>query len=371
MKKIFNLLLVLCFLLVGLNHVNAQTADNRVQFIYINGSNSNDENAKEAYVKGFHSLHKQMKSVLENDEDIIGQFGKFSINDSEEILFWGFSSKQELDAIKNNLAEAKKHSPMIAQGVRSILAHCMHDAIWVQRESNMQKIINQLHKNVMNAYSKGDKVVLLGHSAGSFVTYEYMLHKLRGVNVDLFTGKHDKKYTCMDAFIESGLGYQLATDRLKKNPNDKQFQEAYAKLDKYTEIVCAPDNELVGVINFGSPLSLFYSSQISRSNDNSAAYQLYFLKYIQSNNIFFLTVNFADDPVGFPVSRNISKSDIEMEFDTVLDPNGTGFIYNYSNVRSPGMFATAHFAYWKHPKKFAKMVRDAYLKGYNNFYAVY
>jgi hypothetical protein len=58
-----------------------------------------------------------------------------------------------------------------------------------------------------------------------------------------------------------------------------------------------------------------------------------------------LTVNFADDPVGFSVSRNISKSDIEMEFNTTLSPDGKGFIYNYSKTRSTGMFATAHFAY--------------------------
>ncbi len=93
------------------NNVNAQENGQNIQFIYINGSNSNDEAAKEAYVKGFHTLHTQIKKVFENDEFITKNLldnGNLSINQNEEILFWGFNSKQELDVIKNNLAEAKK-----------------------------------------------------------------------------------------------------------------------------------------------------------------------------------------------------------------------------------------------------------------------
>ena len=374
MKKIFNLILVLCVLFVSVNSVNAVEDSKNVQFIYINGSNSNDEEAKAAYIKGFHTMHKQMKEVLENDEFVSKNLfndGKYTVNTNEEILFWGFNSKQELDVIKNNLSEAKKTSPIMAQTIRNILAQCMHDAIWVQRESNMQKIVNQLHKYVMNAYKRGEKVILFGHSAGSFVTYEYLLHKAKAVNLDMLLGKKDHKTTCADAFVQSGLGYQLANDRLKINTNQKEFNDAYNNIEKYTKQVCIPDDTVMGVVNFGSPLSLFYSSQISRSRDNSAAYQLSFIKYLQENDIFFLTVNFADDPIGFPVVRNISKEDIEMEFNTTLSDKGKGFVYNYSKIRSSGMFATAHFAYWKHAKRFAKTVRDAYKKGYINFYSLY
>ena len=139
----------------------------------------------------------------------------------------------------------------------------------------------------MAAHSKGQKVVLLRHSAGSFVTYEYMLHKLRVVNLDLLTGKNDHKCTCVDAFIQSGLGYHLVSDKLKLNPNEKEFAEAYKNIDKYTEYACTPDDTLIGVINFGSPLLLFSSSQISRLHGNFAAYKLYLLKYIQEHDIFF------------------------------------------------------------------------------------
>ena len=373
MKKVLNLF-ILILLLWGINCANAEQSTQNVQFIYINGSNSNDERAKEAYVKGFHSLHKEMKKEFETNEFILSHLlnnQKYSVNTEEDILFWGFSSKPELDIIKDNLEESKKSSPVVAHTIRSILAHCMHDAIWVQRENNMQKIIDQLNKRVITAHSKGEKVVLFGHSAGSFVTIDYMRHKLKGVNADVFTGKKENKYTCVDAFTTSGMGYKLASGRLIKNPNEKQFEEAYKNIDKYNELVCAPDDTVVGIVNFGSPFSLFYSSQISRTNDLTAAYQLYFLKYITEKNIFLLTVNFADDPVGFPVTTNVSKADVEMEYDTTFNPESRGFIYNYSKVRSTGMFATAHFGYWKHPKRFARTVREAYIKGYNNFYSVY
>ena len=102
MKKIFNLIAVFCMLFVCTS-VNAQESNQNIQFIYINGSNSNDESAKEAYVKGFHTLHKEIKKVFESDEFITKNLlnnGKYSINQNEEILFWGFNSKQELDVIK-------------------------------------------------------------------------------------------------------------------------------------------------------------------------------------------------------------------------------------------------------------------------------
>lgn len=373
MKKILLILIITLILFVraGVSYAQDNTD---VKFIYVNGSNSNDEIAKTAYINGFHSLHKELKKVFENDEFISKHMLKnnnYVIDENEEVLFWGYQSKKDLEDINDNLVASKKVSPIIVQHLRSFLAHCMHDAIWIQRDYNMKKVIDQMHKNVMQAYKHNQKIVLLGHSAGSFVTYEYLLHKAKAVNLNFLTGKDENKYTCLDAVIDSGIGYQLSNDKVIKNPNEKMFQEGYNNIDKYTECSCIPDKTVLGVINFGSPLSLFYSSQISRSRENSSAYQIHFLKYMQSNDMFFLTVNFADDPLGFPVGSNVSKNDVEMEFNIILDENGKGFIYNYSKIRSKTTFAFSHFAYWKRAKRFAKMVRDAYIKGYNNFYGIY
>ena len=80
MKKI--LTFSLCLLLFVTNCVNAETEKQNIQFIYINSSNSNDESAKEAYVKGFHTMHKQMKDIFEDDEFIYKNVlnnGKYSV----------------------------------------------------------------------------------------------------------------------------------------------------------------------------------------------------------------------------------------------------------------------------------------------------
>ena len=375
MKKILTILII-GFILSGisLSYAIESTNEKTIKFIYVNGSNSNDQKAKEAYMKGFHKLHKQMKAVFEKDEFITEHLLKnneYKIDADEDVMFWGFQSRQELDTINNNLAAAKRFSPSVSQHLRGFLAHCMHDAVWVQRNSNMQRIIDQLHKKVMKAEKDGQKVVLLGHSAGSFVTYEYLLHKLKAGKVDFLTGKKENKYTCLDAVLKSEMAFLSADDRLIKNPNEQKFQEGYNKLDEYTKCNCAADDTISGIINFGSPLSLFYSSQISNSRSSDSAYKLHFLKYLQSNDMFFLTVNYADDPIGFPVNSNISKNDIEMEFNAALDENGRGFVYNDSKVRSRITFMGAHFAYWKLPKRFSKAVKDAYIKGYKNFYEIY
>ena len=373
MKKILSLLILSIAILSTCQNSYAESSNNNtIKFIYINGSNSNDESAKEVYLKGFHNLHKEMKHVLEQNETTSNQMLKNNlIDENEEVFFWGFQSKKEINTLNENLADAKKVSPSVSQHLRSFLAHCMHDAIWVQRDYNMQKIVDQLHKNVMKAHKNGQKVVLMGHSAGGFVTYEYLLHKLKAGKIDFLTGKKENKYTCLDAVTKSKMAFELANGKLVKNPNEKQFQEAYNRIDEYTECYCTPDDTLLGIVNFGSPLSLFYSSQISQAKDDISAYQLHFLRYIQSHDMFVMTVNFADDAIGFPVGSNVSKNDIEMEFNTTLDENGKGFVYNYSKVRSRITFAGAHFAYWKLPTKFSKMVRDAYIKGYKNFYGIY
>ena len=145
-----------------------------VKFIYLNGSNANSENAREYYTKGTCRLQKEIKTVFENDKFIskyMLEDGNYKIDDTPEVLFWGFQSQKSLNAVNNDFAIASLVSPKIAQSVRRVLSHCLHDAIWVQKERNMQRVIKQLHRMVLESDKNGDKVVLLGHSAGSFVTY--------------------------------------------------------------------------------------------------------------------------------------------------------------------------------------------------------
>lgn len=348
-----------------------------VKFIYLNGSNANSENAREYYTKGTCRLQKEIKTVFENDKFIskyMLEDGNYKIDDTPEVLFWGFQSQKSLNAVNNDFAIASLVSPKIAQSVRRVLSHCLHDAIWVQKERNMQRVIKQLHRMVLESDKNGDKVVLLGHSAGSFVTYNYLLHKLKAIDIGTFFSTKDsnnyRTCTCIDAIVDSKLGYQLINGKILLNPNEKQFTQAYSKLDYYSQKSCMPDNSVIGIINFGSPLSLFYPDVVGGDSLMSQDQIFAFFKRMQEDNIFLLTVNFADDPVGFPVGKNITAQDIEMAFAKVLNKNARGFIYNYSSVKSPSTFISAHSSYWKHPKKFAKMCSEAYKKGLQYFYGI-
>lgn len=89
---------------------------------------------------------------------------------------------------------------------------------------------------------------------------------------------------------------------------------------------------------------------------------------LQNGNIFFLTVNFADDPLGFPVSKNYSADEMAGLNNLTFTENGRGFTYNKSDVKSPAPFISANCSYWRYPKKFTKLIRDAYIEGYKNFY---
>lgn len=84
--------------------------------------------------------------------------------------------------------------------------------------------------------------------------------------------------------------------------------------------------------------------------------------------MFTITVNFADDPLGFPLTKNLTMDDLAEMYSFDFKDEGKGFMYDKSDVKSPSTFLGAHTSYWKHSKRFSKAVRDAYIEGYTNFY---
>lgn len=73
-------------------------------------------------------------------------------------------------------------------------------------------------------------------------------------------------------------------------------------MDIATEKVCSPKGAVRGVVNFASPLVLFYSD-LADSDYELTYYNKLMLKYIMENGLFMLTVNFREDPLGFPTSK--------------------------------------------------------------------
>ena len=360
-----------------------------ITFIYINGSNDynykNRLKFKEHFEEQVKKMHPVMIQGFEEDDFAQKNFlkdGEYRINPEPKVFYWGDRSLSEIENIDNDLNASNSYTPKIAQTVRGVFAHCLHDAIWVQKYQNMSLVIDDLQKIVNEETKKGHKVVLFGYSAGSFITYQYFLNKFTSIKpwemddgsnetITKVIKSHPAKPTCIDALMETDLVKLHASGEFYVNPDIDIFVKNYPKLDKQTQMSCFKDDEVKGVVNFASPLILFYSN-IADSHTSLNFLSQLMVKNIVENDIFFLTVNYRNDPLGFPNAENLTVSDLKNSKSILakyLKPNN-GFIYNKSDIYVPRTFISAHLAYWDTPKIFVKGIVDAYNDGYKYFYEI-
>lgn len=379
MKKI--LAVIFLFFVFQLNCF-AQTG---ISFVYINGSNNNDQKMKNWYENGVKRLHPYLKKEFEQNPFTQKYFlksGEYVINENPDIFFWGYRSHEDLSFVERNLAISKSFSTWLAYQIRYALTCFLHDAIWVQKYHNMLPILDDFHQTIKAEVQKGNKVVLYGYSAGSFITYEYLLTRLPYINVvDFFNSvkisksemdfvtKHPMKDTCMAA-----LGQELAVFSAAGHivPNDEEeslFQKDYMNLNNLTDMYCVPNHAVKGIVNFASPLVLFYSD-LSDPNYQITYYNRLLFKYIIENNMFWLTVNYRSDPLGFPGGRNLTIEEIEEATGLNIEPHA-GFIYDQSDTWGRNSALATHTSYWTTRRIFSKAVVRAYINGYKHEYDDY
>ena len=374
MKKI---VLVLA-LFLGFNSV---FASNELSFIYINGSNNNDEKMKNWYENGVHKLHPVLRkqfiknSAIKNYYKSLGS--NISIKEEPVIFFWGDKSKNDLDFVKSQLDISKAISSSGAYFARSLISQYLHDAIWVQKPHNMMPILDGLNSMVKKEAEAGNEVILYGYSAGTFVTYQYLFEKLSYINLENlfetlntdkdfldFVKANPRKNTCISALLYNyaGIGNLSSSGHLILNQDKEQLKKNYLKIDEMTELACAPEGKVKGVVNFACPIVLFYSD-ISDPKYELNFYNKLMIKYIMENGIFMITVNFREDPLGFPTSRNVTAKEIEEHLGVEIN-NPTGVIYDNSSVWSKRMFALAHTSYWTARGTFSKAIVKSFVNGY-------
>lgn len=389
MKKILFLFSVFAYL-ICVNPAFAVENPTGVTFIYINGSNNfaynNRLKFKTEFINNVKKMHPEIKKRFEQDELIKQHFlknGNFVINNEPIPFYWGDRSLNIVEHLDRDLASAKKYSPKIAHEARTLFAHCLHDAVWVQKPQNMKSVIEDLHKIISQEKEKGNKVVLLGYSAGSFVTYQYYLNKSMAITPEIIANKNyndeivsfikqnPNNPTCFDALIESDLiRYNPETGKYKPIDNIETFKNNYKNLDKITQTSCFENGTVKGIVGFASPARLFYSDFIdSKSSINYISRLM--AKSIVENDVFYLTVNYNNDPFGFSNAENFTYKKLQdNEYNIIYNSKiGQGFIYNKSNNYVPRTFVTAHLAYWDTPKRFAKAIVKAFNEGYQNFYS--
>lgn len=388
MKKC--LILIILILFLGITSVKANEQQTGITFIYINGSNNlaynNRLKFKTAFVENVKKLHPQIKKRFEQDElinKIVLQNGNYQINQEPIAFYWGDKSLKVVETLDRDLKSASKYSPRIAHQARSIFAHCLHDAVWVQKPQNMANVLDELHKVVNNEIKKGNKVVLLGYSAGSFVTYQYYMKKSNSIipselvenysNLDVkdIILSSTVKPTCFDALIDADLiKYNIETNKYSPNKDIRVFKENYSKLDSYTEKACFAGGDIKGIVGFASPARLFYSDLLDEKTSINYISSL-MAKSVIENDVFYLTVNYSNDPFGFSNSENFTYEKLIQAMPKGLSKKRhNGFIYNKSNNYVPRTFVTAHLAYWDTPKRFAKAIVKAFNEGYPHFYGL-
>ena len=348
-----------------------------VDFIYINGSNNNNNKMKTWFLNGINKFHPELKKRLEKDaytSKYMLKNGDYIIEEKPSNFFWGYKSHQDLMFMKERAGQLRSISPIVAFLVRNTIADIMHDAIWVQKSHNMVPIVEELNKMVRQDYRENKKVVLLGYSAGSFVSLEYLFTKMPYINIAEFLDNQEldknlvkmikdnpRKDTCLMAFVGSNLTNANPLGQITVNSNKEEFKDAYMNMDNFTDCYCVPDDTVIGVINYASPIPLFYSDIADRKFGTFKFIHLMY-NYLIEHDFFFLTVNYADDPLGFPNGVNYTNAEIKnitnMDFEQEL-----GFFYDYSKGLSWRTFMGAHTSYWNTKKHFSKSIVKAYKEG--------
>ena len=332
------------------------------------------------YIDGVLKLHPCMKKAFDTDPFTQKYFlkdGEFSINPDPIIFFWGDRSRNDLSFVEKDLQISKGFSPFLAFQVRSMITHFLHDAIWVEKYHNMIPILEDLNRDVLAEAKKDNQVVLFGYSAGSFVTYQYLLTRLPFVNVvDFFSRVGISKDrmdfikanpvndTCITALGAEMTVFSAAGHVIPNDSDDETFEKNYLDLNRMTQKYCTPKGSVKGIVNFASPLVLFYSD-ISDPKFQFTYYNKLLIKYIIENGMFWLTVNYREDPLGFPCGRNLTAAEFENLANLKFSQN-SGFIYDQSDTTGRNTVITAHTSYWSSRKNFSKAVVRAYQNGYRN-----
>jgi len=354
-----------------------------INVIYIHGANQDRTGGAKGFEESASKMHKDLIKNFNKSQFIKDSLLKDAyINEKAQTLYWADRLKVNKDYIEDSLAKAKKTSTAVHQYARILIGEQVHDAVWLQKNKNMVPIIRELHKKVMANYAKGEKTILVGFSAGSFVTVDYMLVKSRILNIpEMLThskGKWGitdkdvelaKKYVqnnaCMASAINSKFLYVDDFENIYLNSDSAQRENAIKNIDKESNLSCAPDDAILGVINFGSPYVVFYS-EVSDENSLQHYVARKTIRKIVENNKFYLTVNYSQDPIAMPLPDYTFEQLTQGKYLNDIK-NGNGFMYD-TIVRGGSYSLNPHFNYWNTTNKYTKAVAKSYEKGYRYFY---
>lgn len=357
----------------------------QINIIYIHGANE----TRDHFNKSVRNVHDDMIKEFESDSLMYSKLlknGQKKIGEEEIVFFWADRTKENLKILDNALSRAKNCGTKLVQFGRETLSRTLHDAIWVSKPNNSRDILNNLNDIVKAEHSKGNEVILYGYSAGSLIASQYMQRKLRTIKLNdikpdsvglkkSYLGKFFKECvknqklesTCLDALTESKILFYTDGGQFVTNPDISYLKNAFPKLNEYTATYCAPEDTVDGVVVFGTPLTTF-DSEISINGTYENMLSQLMLKYIVEKDLFFLTVNYANDFIAMPLPGKPSVSFLNSSPILADTQYNGGFIYDDSAIKNCSNIASAHLSYWYNGKKFARNIVKVYNEGYEYFY---
>lgn len=353
-----------------------------IQFVYVHGTNLNTPESRVDFEQRVSKMHFAITAAFENSSLIRAYFlqnDHFSIAPEPISFFWGDQSQSELEFLKRDLGLLKSTRTRLAGHAREQIAYMLHDAVWFERPKNKYRILKSLHETVMKAHGENRQIVLLGHSAGSLIAFNYLTYLLPFLDKetllkitkpprDIVEALNSNEFppTCALALIDSGAfrpdlsgrlmsTYQepyLGIAELSSESRKLYLERLPGAIQTATQTSCLPSGVIRGMITFGSPIPLF-ESDVGRHGDVFSLLVSYMLKDILEHDTVWLHVNHIKDPIGFPmpdydvmIERIRAKQGIEIQ------PQG-GMIASNSNIRNMAFIQNAHDWYWQQPERFA------------------
>ena len=384
----------LMLIALGLSIFTACAQAEELQFVYIHGANQNSPSSQAAFNVRVTKLHPEMTEALMQEplaKAHLLENGTLGIAPQPINFFWGDKSHLAIEAVRRNIANPLLNRGWLKLGerARQKLSYTLHDAIWVEQQTNKKAIVGELFDAVNHAGSR--PIMLMGHSAGSLVAFDFLMYRLPYLNIQDFAKDlhadpvviaqlqaQGKQYTCLEALLSASAIRYDAQGKLvpffagiePQIPPD--FLAIYrrnwmASLPGFTQQYCLPENKVRGMVTFGSPLALFYSLVANPEKDESYLVAS-MVSYMLAHHIAWLHVNHWDDFIALPMpnkARILSVISTRLGTPPVL--NG-GFVQNYLYLGGGATFINAHSWYWKKPKAFAQTVAKAYHQGYLDWY---
>lgn len=362
-----------------------------LDFVYIHGVGHYTEPQRKEFNQAAHRLHVVFSATAEQNklfkEEILSKY-QLTINPTEHPFFWGDLLLGHIERIDTSIQSIYGLQLSLVDKVQKILYEVMYVGFWFGKDHNQFVITQKLHKYINQEVAPENKIFIMAHSAGAIILYYYLMRHLPYIS---FSAKFDKtkwepdvqkeladpslKYSCLQALEDSGLvvmnkqgKFILFMDNLPLKDKTLEYEfrnaalrEGLVRLKKFNKQDCLEAGRLKGVVTFGSPIA----GIASKGGDAEGDVLLWeMVRYIYQNGIYWMQVNHAEDPIGFPVNdENILKKIVASE-GFLSDFNEKGFLVNNNSYRSSSTFVKAHTWYLQRPDEFSVQIMKAMDRGF-------